>query len=346
MELLFLTVSKDFFGQTRKPWVSMDVKAIISNLEKEGFVVTHKLFSEISESIDTIKGKLIFYGFSQKEEIRGYIIDIISILDKNNTVIPSIDFLRCHENKGYQELYKKSIGFKSLDAQYITSLEEIDRKKFSFPFVFKTLDGSNGNGVFLIKNEEELQKIYNSLNKIPLLEKLDYFRRKYLRKKKFYSDYPNYTNEKDLEEYTIHRFPSKRFIVQQFVDELTFDYRVLVLNRKFFIMKRHVKTGDFRASGSKKFDFDFQVPQSILNYANEIFHKFDTPFFSIDLASKDDKNFFLIEYQALHFGASVYTKNDRFYTKSTDSWEVHKINGTPIEEVIAQEFSSFVKSKK
>ena len=344
MEIYFLTTNYNFFGQMRKPWASMDVELIKKTIESEGVNVKHYLFSEIIDKIGEIKNQIIFYGFSQKEETRGYISDIISFLDKENTVIPSLELLKCHENKGYQELLKKQLGFESLKSQYVDSINKIDKTTFKYPFVLKTIDGSNGKGVYLIKQDSDLVQIQESFNKIPSLKQLDLFRRKYLRKKKKYPEYPDYNNRKDYEDYlNFYILKDKRFIVQEFVEGLEFDYRVLILNNQLYITKRHNKDNDFRASGAKKFDFNFEVPTSILDYALSVFDVFKSPFLSIDIAAQGD-NYFLIEYQALHFGVNVYSKNKYYYSKVDSEWSKFEINQN-IEEVIAKQLVDYIKTE-
>ena len=288
-KIIFLT-DNNFFGQTRKPWVSMDTNKIISILEKNDFHVESYSFHEVYDK--KIENGYIFYSFSQKEELRNYIVDVIYFLSNKNTVIPSFELLKCHENKGFQELYKKQLGINSLSSIYLNSINNVAND--AFPVVLKTVDGSNGKGVFLANNERELTKIVQKIElKMTVLQKIDLLRRKYFRKKKNYSVYPNYNNRKDYYQYKDYIRNEKRFVLQQFIPKLTFDYRVLALYDKYYVMKRHTKEGDFRASGTKLFDFNVEKNQELLNYAKNIFDKIKTPMLSMDIAFDGDQYYLI-----------------------------------------------------
>ncbi|UCE04868.1 MAG: hypothetical protein JSW07_14750, partial [bacterium] len=113
--IILLTGNNNFFGQTRKPWVSMNVEKLQGIIRDHGFEVERYSFHEIVNRTEIVKNSIIFYTFSQKENRREYIKDVIHYLgNSGNILIPSYDLLLCHENKGYQELYKKRINLTSL----------------------------------------------------------------------------------------------------------------------------------------------------------------------------------------------------------------------------------------
>jgi hypothetical protein len=67
-------------------------------------------------------------------------------------------------------------------------------------------------------------------------------------------------------------------------------------------MKRSVKKGDFRASGTKKFCFSKTPDHALLEYARSVYRMFDNP---IPLDSDilfNGTQYFVGEFQALHFG--------------------------------------------
>jgi glutathione synthase/RimK-type ligase-like ATP-grasp enzyme len=312
--LLLLTGHNNFFGQTRKPWVSIDIEKFIKYLGEFGHKVTAMEFHQAFNQLSNIKDEIVFYTFHQKSEIREYIKDIVYELSKSNNVIPSFDLLKCHENKGYQELLRKSLGIKGLNSYYFSSYKDIDKYDIKYPVILKTEDGSNGTGVFKCNDENELSHKIKSFGSVDVFTKLDLFRRKYFRKEKKYSLYPDYSNEKDLELYSDYVKPEKRFILQEFVPNQMNDYRVVIAYDKYFPLKRYNKINDFRASGSKKFDFSFEPDDALLNKAMEIKVKIDSPMLSIDLIFDErDNSYKLIEFQALHFGISSIIGNKKHY---------------------------------
>jgi len=164
--IIILTGNDNFFGQTRKPWVSMDADKMQNIIREHGFDVEKYSFHEILNQRKRIKDSIIFYTFSQKINRRDYIKDLVHYLDDgSNILIPSYDLLMCHENKGFQELYKKRINLTSLNSYYFSSLNELSCYSINFPIVFKTVDTSNGRGVFLVKSTNELVKLIQKLER-------------------------------------------------------------------------------------------------------------------------------------------------------------------------------------
>lgn len=342
--IIILHGKNKFFGQTRKPWVSMDLERMINSLEEQGYNVENYEYQEIINKNIEIKDSIVFYSFSQRENVRAYIKDIIHHLSNyNNLIVPSYDFLLCHENKGYQELLKKRLGITSLDCIYFSDKDEIDKTKINFPVVLKKIDGSNGKNVYLVNDQEELNKKLKYFEHTANLKKFDLFRRKYLRKKKSYKEYPNYSNKRDYEEYKDYIIQRDNFVLQEFIPNLEYDFRVLVIHDKYFVTRRFVKEGDFRASGAKKFDFSFEVDLSLLNYSKEIYNKFDTPFLSMDICKSGDK-YYLIEYQAIHFGLNVVVKSNGYYLNKAEQWKFIE-NNNIIEDEMVYGLSKYLERK-
>jgi glutathione synthase/RimK-type ligase-like ATP-grasp enzyme len=318
--LTIITCRDKFFGQTRKPWTSLNMDKIIVYLQKDGYTVELLEFHDIINKNLKVENKTVIYAFSQKDNYRAYINDIIYHLSKNNRVIPSYDLLKCHENKGYQEIYKKEIGLKGLPASYYTSFKEVDFFAISYPVVLKTTQGTNGKGVYLIKNRSDFQKTIKRLvARTSIWTHIDLLRRKYLRRKKF-KEYPDYSNKADYHEYKEYLRQEENFIIQKFIPDLDFDYRVLVGFNRYYVMRRSVRSGDFRASGSKKFSFSYVPDHSLLDFAQSVYDKFDTPFLSLDVLY-DGKTYYLGEFQALHFGMSVVARSMGYFGKLESGWE-------------------------
>lgn len=342
--LVILTCNNKFFGQTRKPWTSLKTNIIYDELTDNGYNIEMYNFHEVFNKGIDIHNKTIFYSFSQKSYYRQYIKDIMYHLSKYNKIIPSYDLLKCHENKGYQEVFKKEIGLNSLNSKYFTSLDEVDFSSLSYPVVLKTTEGSNGKGVFLIKAKSDFDKIQHKLErKFSFAQKLDLFRRKYFRKKKFV-EYPEFSNRQDYIEFKEYIKEKQNFIIQDFVPGLTFDYRVLIAYDRYYVTRRNVKKGDFRASGTKLFEFSKKVNQSLLDFSKSVYDKFDSPFLSIDVLYNGSE-FFLGEYQALHFGTSVVVKSDGFFKfDSSDGNWYFKEEKPELEKVFARTIMTYLEN--
>jgi len=322
----------------------MNVNRIVDVIQENGFQVKKYTFHEIVNQKQTIENGIVFYTFSQKLNRRNYIKDVARYLDSNNNLlIPSYDLLMCHENKGYQELFKKNHALLSLKSFYFSSINELSQHEITFPIVLKSVDSSNGKFVFKINDKEELHRKIKQLVKQDVFTKLDLVRRKYFRKKKSYKEYPDYTNRKDYFQYRDYILNENNFVLQEFIPGLTFDYRVLAISDRFYVMKRFTREGDFRASGTKIQQYDIEVEDNLLNFAKEISAKLNTPFLSLDIGFYDNK-YYLFEFQALHFGINAVVKTKGYYQRQNESWEFVEADQR-IEEVIGHGLVNYISTK-
>ena len=76
-ELYVLTGYDGFIGQTRKPWVSIDTKAFITELESSGIKVHQHEFHEVVNGQVEIRNSLVFYSFSHRLNLQHYIRDCL-----------------------------------------------------------------------------------------------------------------------------------------------------------------------------------------------------------------------------------------------------------------------------
>jgi glutathione synthase/RimK-type ligase-like ATP-grasp enzyme len=339
--LVIVTGQDGFFGQTRKPWVSMDISRWIRALERHGFRIRLLECHQVVNRREPVRDSLVFYPFSQKRNRREYILDMAADLaNHGNTLIPSPDLLRCHENKGYQALYAKTLGLPALPSVYLSGLGEAGTYPLDYPLVLKTTDGSNGKGVYLIRSRRDLEMRVRSLEKLNLFDRLDLIRRRYFRRKKRYPDYPDYSNRRDWLEYRDYVLQERNFILQEFVPDLEHDYRILSVFDRLYVMKRRNRRNDFRASGSKRFDFNFEPDHGLLNFAHSVSSAVDAPFLSMDICPHRG-SFALLEYQALHFGTSVISKNTGYHALEAGRWRF--VPEKPaIEEILAEGLARYI----
>lgn len=80
------------------------------------------------------------------------------------TIVPSQALLRARDKLHcLQVLTREDVGMpKTYFTHYFYNLDEIITAVGGFPFVMKQLDGSQGNGVFLIKNRKHTSEIINA----------------------------------------------------------------------------------------------------------------------------------------------------------------------------------------
>ena len=342
-EIYVLTGYDDFIGQTRKPWVSIDTDAFIKELQSLGFEVRKHDFHEVVNGAVEIRDSLVYYSFSHRENLRPYIRDCLLYLQrKGNTLLPSFDLFYCHENKGWQELLKRDMGIHSLDYHFFSSKREMQHYDLKFHLVFKTLTGSNSTGVALVNSKDDiLKELTKHEPRVSWGQKLDYWRRKNLRKHKSIPGYPNYDLYKDALQYQDYMTPEIPFILQEYVPGLSFDYRVIVLGDKYFISKRHTKAGDFRASGAKLFDFNIENPRPELDMAHSLYKRFKAPCLSVDLGEDASGNIYLFEYQAQHFGINIIVRGKGYYVLDNGEWRFREKHES-FEEMLAAALGQFL----
>lgn len=78
----------------------------------------------------------------------------------------------------------------------------------------------------------------------------------------------------------------KKFIVQNFIEGLDGDYRVIIYGEKYYRLYRKNRENDFRASGSGDIYFDIELPKGLLDYSRILYKKFNTPYVSLDIGHK------------------------------------------------------------
>jgi glutathione synthase/RimK-type ligase-like ATP-grasp enzyme len=178
-----------------------------------------------------------------------------------------------------------------------------------FPCVIKPSSGAMSRGVACAKSAEELCHHARIISRTP--HYVHEFK-EYARSKR--SRYYGYVPES--------RYQGK-FIVQPLVDGLDGDWKVLVYGNQYYVLKRHVRPGDFRASGSHVNYLPGRhsgIPDVVLDYVHSIYQKLNIPHLSVDVAY-DGSRPYLIEFQAVHFGTSTQAEFcEEYFIKQDGEW--------------------------
>ena len=266
------------------------------------------------------------WGFLYKN----YIEDIIYYLELSGAkLIPDFKFLKANNNKVFMELLLKRLIPETrllLNNRafgcYEEALPELGNLKF--PQVYKQSAGAMSSGVGIAQNLTELKsnlkKISRSSNLIiDLKDKLRSLR------------HPGYQPE------SRHR---NKFVLQDFIPGLDGDYKILIFADKYYVLKRGIKPEDFRASGSGIKLFEKDIPNGILDFAREVFKKLNVPNLSLDIAFNGEE-FFLIEFQAIHFGTYTIMRSEFFWKENNDNFELIEDNSI-LEKEYAKSISRFI----
>jgi glutathione synthase/RimK-type ligase-like ATP-grasp enzyme len=336
-ELYILTDYKGNFGSKQKTeWYKngMDLDLIENLLLKNNFSPKLICFSEIDFATTNFKDKIIIYTSSEDPGYfyKDYIEDIIYGLNCQGAILlPDYKFLRANNNKVFMEILRDIEGLseiKNIKSKHFGTVEKLIEKsdKLTFPLVLKSSAGAMSKGVYLARNKKQLKRKAVKIAHTP-----NWFHTLW--------EYKNYIKHKGKIKLT-SRY-RKKFIVQDYVEGLDSDWKVLIYNDKIFTLNRRNRKNDFRASGSGLFSFKKDPPEGMLDLAKKIYDSFKVPHLSLDIAFNGEE-FFLIEFQALYFGTKTLESSPFYFQNIHNKWEI-KYDKLVLEEVYIESLCNFIK---
>ncbi len=297
-------------------------------------------FVEMSDAhlIENVKDTYVIYTSSEDigYNYKSFIEDVVLSLQLRGAIlVPDFKFLRANNNKVLMELigktHKNKWGVSNLDSWVFGTYEEMIARKteFDFPIVVKTAEGAMSTGVSLARNMGELEKTIKSRS-----------RTKYL--KTDFKDFLRPFKHKGYEKESLYR---RKFILQKYVPNLMNDWKILVFGEKYYVFSRPVRENDFRASGSGHAKYSYgsncEFPEQIFDFAEFIYSSLEIPHLSLDIAY-DGENFYIVEFQALYFGAVGFIKSDIYFSRKNGEW-VSLPNNKPIETEYAEAVNYYIK---
>ncbi|WP_221274534.1 hypothetical protein [Thaumasiovibrio subtropicus] len=229
-----------------------------------------------------------------------------------DNLIPSLDTVLAHENKGMMGILAAERGLPYIKQDYCISHRNESKQELSYPFVYKALGGAGSKGVSLVHNKKDHSRsigrsLFADLSIREFKEGVKNTVRKLL-------------NRKAQAEYLAQQ---ARYCAQEFVPGLQSDFKVLVFWDKVYVLKRSVREGDFRASGSGKFEIQNEIDPVLAELAIECRAKLCSPFCSLDFVTLCSGEYKLIEFQTCHFGPYTYL-NAYCYRIKSELVEVSK----------------------
>lgn len=313
-EIFLITDYSGRFGTryTAQPYRSgMDKKLLTDYFRTRGVDTIFVSASEAIRVIDNPEGKVILYTSSEDRGgyYKSFIEDVVLSLEERGAItIPRYIFLRAHNNKDFVEMLRPQWGKISHDAlksECFGSLEEFDKAAdgIRLPAVIKRPEGFKSRGVYLSSTVSGLRSRAASLSLT-------------LNIKDFVKDRLRLFIHKGFRPESSHR---KKFLVQEFLPNLTGDWKVLIYGEKYYVLRRETRKDDFRASGSGLFTFPDQLPEGLLDFASQFPVIFNVPQLSLDIASTGN-GFSVLEMQFLYFGTYTIEKAAFFYLLQGDKW--------------------------
>lgn len=314
MKNVYIVTTPDgFFAQKEMPWSSMDVEKIKEILVDNGFFVNIVTYDFLKDAINNIKDSVILYTSSQRTEHKRYIEDIVSFYHNDNLLIPSIESLKSHDNKGYQSLLNNKYNLGLIDCDYLCDIREFRADKIRFPLVFKPANGASATGVKIINDINNMGRSINDKWDLTLHD-LKRLLKRYFFKSRYNKEWEDYIS-----------FGKQRFIVQKLLPKLKYDYKVLIFGNKYYALKRFTSEGDFRASGSglHSRDFDNEI-YKVLDKAKQFKDKYSSHIYSLDLCIFEE-DVHIIEFQFTHVGPVTLSDSSFYYSYNNNSWDcIHK----------------------
>ncbi|WP_250658240.1 ATP-grasp domain-containing protein [Alkalimarinus coralli] len=312
--LVILKNSAGGFPQLLDEVESILTESFYKSLDSSKINVVEALYAEYQSIVAPLitannNPVYIFYCSSQYPSYYNYIYDTMTdAASRGAILIPSLELLRCHENKLFQELHKDRLGIATPKSWLLGSVEDIEyliNNGLQFPVIAKLPHGFGSSTVSKVDNIDELKKYANE-HLVPTIKpRKNIFKYKEAIKK--YTDkYPMRTGS---------------IVLQEFIPAQTHDWKVLVIGNKVFSLKRYTRKNDFRASGSGNFSGDETPPIELVDFAYGIKKKLNAPWVSLDIIESNN-GYLVIEYQSIHFGPYTVTASKKHFLLIDGAWEL------------------------
>ena len=301
--LILVTEPDGTFGCGVQSWQVPDLARIEQEI-RDGGHATETVRIDRLLDFATGDGDLVVYTSSNNRDLRQYIQDVLYFVRERVRIAPNYELLLAHENKGVQEIIKKLKGVGSLPGEYHV---DFDERTVTPPYVFKSATGAGSSGVALVRNAADEQRIKRRYFGQSLTRRMKLLQRRFV------------LHRGDLRRYAFYYKRFAPYVTQPFIEGLAGDVKVLVFGERFYTLARSNRPGDFRASGSGRFDFDAPCPPAVLDFARQIADSFDTPFISLDIA-ESDRGCHLLEFQALNFGPLTLVGSNGYYVRQGNEW--------------------------
>ncbi len=332
--MLLVDYNGYFYSSAVRKIFSMDVELIKKIFVEQGFDVDVQSFCNVDFRNRDYTDTYILYTSQEDPDLKykDFIEDIIlGLQEKGGMLVPDFKYFRAHHNKVFMEILRDVSNKKSIQnirSRYFGTKEDFDAcgTDINFPAVIKPSAGATSKGVSLI-TEATVNKTVNKLSfsVTPIVFLKDIVKRMIR--------YPRIP-------LSYHR---NKFVVQNYIPDLKGDFKVLVYDKKYYVLERKNIDNDFRASGSGKFSWPEEINTPLLDYAKEIFDFMDVPFLSLDIAEKDG-SFFLIEFQVIMFGTYTLEKSSFYFEKENNVWK--RIDKqSQLEEEFCSAMYTYLKSK-
>ena len=330
----------------------VDLKILEKYFLEKDCEAIYKRFYEINFREDTYKNAIVIYQSSEDthDKYKSYVDDILLGLKlKGAILIPDYIYFKAHQDKLFMEILRdlnSNIQLKTITSKYYGTYEEyfqnINEHFNNEKEVFKPAWGSGSINIIKLSSNKEKTIIPKILSETREYKKLRQFF--YAPIKSFYQKFKGIFIKKHTSNILLKESINReKFIIQNFISELFHDYKILVFGKKYYVLLRHNRQNDFRASGSGNFRWIDKPGSDLLDYAENVFKSFNTPYLSLDVAEKEGR-FYLFEFQFIMFGTLTMEESEFYFQKIENNWE-KKMEKPVLEREIVQSITDFLACK-
>lgn len=309
---LLLDYRDQFYFSTRYRGACLDIEKLKRYFKDNGYELIIRRFFEIDFRKENYKDEWILYQSSEDPGLyyKDYIEDVLMALYfQGAKLIPDFRFFRAHHNKVFMELLRDTLSvdeIKNITSKGFGTYEEYAKSDLiasSDTYILKPGAGTRSSGIKLLVSNKDKRKYPRNISNTFTFGNLKLF----ISKLKTGKPFTPMSNNRH------------KFIIQNFIDGLNGDFRIIVYGEKYYAVFRGNRENDFRASGSGKLNFEAELPNGLLDYAKKIYKKFGLPFMSLDIGYKDE-SFYLFEFQCLCLGQYTFEKSKFYYTQTDSGW--------------------------
>lgn len=293
MKKIIILLNNGFFTQHLHEYQNIDLFSVEKLLQEKGFLVEYLEYNQLGCFDYEIDDDAIYWsGSHQNVSVKHYINDVLfSRFNGKTNIVPALDTILAHENKGIMGILASEKKLPYIKQNYCLANKNNLDSGSKYPFVYKLLGGAGSKGVKLIRNRQEQ---LTAISRTKLLE---------LSTKEVKEGAKNIIrNLIRRKEQAKYLSQQARYCEQDFIPSLDSDYKVLVFWDKVFVLKRSVRKGDFRASGSGHFEELDAIDQNLAELAIDCRKKLNSPYCSLDFVLLGSSEYKLIEFQTCHFG--------------------------------------------
>lgn len=292
----------------------MDCKRLEYHFQRHNYTIDFKNYCQLN--MRAIKDDQVYIYTSSEDpnyRYKSYIEDIVYTLELQGvTILPPYKFLRANNNKVFMEMIRDTLEDKEsqsiISHSFGTYEDLVNNAEFvgDPPYVIKSSGKAASIGVRGANSREELHRKARKLAR-----SRDLFDEAW--------DICRYILHKGYKRESLHR---NKFIVQNQIEGLSNDWKVIVFGNRYYILVRYNREKDFRASGSGKFGANdlVPIPEKILPFAKKLHNLFCTPNISLDIAYLNNR-YYLIEFQSLFFGSTTHALSDYYWKEIDGKWQ-------------------------